>query len=165
MTSQSEKYNLAMSGEYFVAAQLQRLGVAALVTYGNAKRADVIAFTGTSDRVVVVEVKTTRKPQWVVGKSVPIGSKKPWVFVYLPENIKEPPRFFVLTQSQLHAILSPLEKEYFQRYKEKHGIEYGDKPGVVNISRKLIEGYENKWGAIIEQFHERPTLKEREVFQ
>jgi hypothetical protein len=58
-TNQPEKYHLAMAGEYFVAAQLQRLGVSASVTYGNAKRADVVAFSESSDRVVEVEVKTT----------------------------------------------------------------------------------------------------------
>ena len=57
----TEKYHLAMAGEYFVAAQLQRLGLMASITYGNAKRADVIVFSESSDRVVVVEVKTTRK--------------------------------------------------------------------------------------------------------
>ena len=55
----TEKYHLAMAGEYFVAAQLQRLGLMASITYGNAKRADVIAFSESSDRVVVVEVRTT----------------------------------------------------------------------------------------------------------
>jgi hypothetical protein len=151
MASQSDKYHLAMSGEYFVAAQLQRLGVSASVTYGNAKSADVVAFMGTSDRVVVVEVKTTRQPQWVVGGRVPAESTKPWVFVHLPENNKEPPRFFVLTQSQLHAILAPLEAEYFKRYKDKHSVEYGDKPGVVNIRRNLLAEYENRWAVIIGQ--------------
>ena len=151
MPTQADKYHLAMSGEYFVAAQLQRLGISASVTYGNAKSADVIAFTGSSDRVVVVEVKTTRQPQWVVGGRVPAKSEKRWVFVHLPENSEEPPRFFVLTQSQLHAILAPLEAEYFRRYKEKHGVEYGEKPGVVNVSRKLLAAYENNWEAIIGQ--------------
>jgi hypothetical protein len=114
MSSQTEKYHLAMSGEYFVAAQIQRLGVSASVTYGNAKSADVIAFTGSSDRVVAVEVKTTRQRQWVVGAHIPAKSEKPWVFVHLPENSEEPPRFFVLTQSQLHAILAPQEAEYYR---------------------------------------------------
>lgn len=151
MPTQSEKYHLAMAGEYFVAAQLQRLQVAASVTYGNAKSADVVAFTNNSDRVAVIEVKTTRQPQWVVGSRVPAQSQKPWVFVYLPEQSEEPPRFFVLTQTQLHEILTPLEAEYERRYKEKHGVEYGDKPGVVNISRKLLENYENNWQAIVDQ--------------
>jgi hypothetical protein len=150
-TSQAEKYQLAMAGEYFVAAQLQRLGLLASVTYGNAKRADVVAFIEASDRVILVEVKTTRKPQWTFSGRISTKSEKPWVFVHLPENSEKPPRFFVLTQSQLHAILAPLDAEYCRRYIEKHGVEYGDKPWVVNISLKLLADHENKWGAIIEQ--------------
>lgn len=140
-----------MAGEFFVAAQLQRLGISASVTYGNAKSADVIAFIDNSDKAVVVEVKTTRQPRWVVGGRVPEKSSKPWVFVYLSDENNEPPRFFVLTQTQMHEILMPLEKEYFRKYKEKHGIEYGDKPGVVNLTRKSISIYENKWETILNQ--------------
>ncbi len=151
MSSQSDKYHLAMAGEYFVAAQLQRMQVGASVTYGNAKSADIVAFTGTSDRVVVIEVKTTRQPQWVVGGRVPPKSKKPWVFVQVPESANEAPRFFILTQSQLHEILGPIEAEYERRYKEKHGVEFGDRPGVVNINRKLLASYENNWSAILDQ--------------
>lgn len=151
MPTQAEKHHLAMSGEYFVAAQLQRLGVSASVTYGNAKSADVVAFTGGSDRVVVVEVKTTWQPQWVVGGRAPSKSEKPWVFVYLPGNSEESPKFFVLTQFQLHDILAPLEAAYFERYEEKHGKKYGDKPGVVNVSRRSLAAYENKREAIVVQ--------------
>lgn len=49
MSKQAVKYHLAMAGEYFVAAQLHRLGVSAAVTFGNAKTADVVAFHGISD--------------------------------------------------------------------------------------------------------------------
>lgn len=150
-TSQSEKYHLGMSGEYFVAAQLQRLGVSASVTYGNAKSADVVVFTEGSDRVVVVEVKTTRQTEWVVGGRTPAKSGKPWVFVHLPKDSEEPPKFFVLTQSKLHEILAPLDEEFNRKYKEKHKVEWGDKPGVVNISRKQLADHESKWGAIIDQ--------------
>ncbi len=147
MASQSEKYHLSMAGEFFVAAQLQRLQVAASVTYGNAKSADVVAFGGISDRAVVIEVKTTGQPEWVVGGRVPPPAEKPWVFVYLPTKSEEAPRFFILTQSQLYEILTPIDAEYARKYKEKHGVEYGDKPGVVNIAHK----FENNWSAILAQ--------------
>ena len=58
-TSQPEKYHLATAGEYFAAAKLQHLGLLASVTYVKAKRADAIAFSETSDRAVLVEVRTT----------------------------------------------------------------------------------------------------------
>lgn len=150
-TSQSERYHLAMAGEYFVAAQLQRLGLSASVTYGNAKRADVCVFTDTSDRVVVIEVKTTGKPQWTFSGRISTKSQKPWVFVHLSEKSHEPPRYFVLTQSDLYSILAPMDTEYSRKYKEKHGSEYGDKAWIVNISHKLLSNYENNWEAIISQ--------------
>ena len=147
----TEKYHLAMAGEYFVAAQLQRLGLSASITYGNAKRADVVAFSESSDRVVVVEVKTTRQPKWTFSGRIATKSDKPWVFVYLPEDSEDPPRFFVLTQSDLYAILAPLDEEYCRKYKEKHGFEFGDKIWIVNIDKELLKDHENKWGAIIDQ--------------
>lgn len=150
-TNQTEKYHLGMSGEYFVAAQLQRFGLSASVTYGNAKRADVVAFTESSDRVVVIEVKTTRQPEWTFSGRISTKSEKPWVFVHLPVKDEEPPRFFVLTQSDLFNILDPIAVEYCRKYKEKHGREFDEKSGVNNISRELLAGYENNWGAIIDQ--------------
>ena len=45
MKSQQRKYNLSLAGDFFVAAELQRRGVMASVTYGNAKKADVVAFS------------------------------------------------------------------------------------------------------------------------
>jgi len=157
--SQAMKYHLAMAGEYFVAAQLQRLQVFASVTYGNAKSADVIAFTKDSDRVVVIEVKTTQNPKWVVGGRIPEKSNKPWVFVSLNEDTEVSPEFFILTQEELHLLLAPLEKEYFRKYLEKHGVEYGDKPGVVNISRSMLEPYKNCWSVIKDQLVSRLETK------
>ena len=147
----TEKYHLAMAGEYFVAAQLQRLGLSASITYGNAKRADVIAFSEFSDRVVVVEVKTTRQSKWTFSGRITTKSDKPWVFVHLPEVSEDPPRFFVLTQSDLYAILAPLDEEWCRGYKERHGFEFGDRIWIVNIDKVLLKNHENKWGAIIEQ--------------
>jgi hypothetical protein len=154
-TRQTEKYHLAMAGEFFVAAQLQRLGLLASITYGNAKSADVVVFKDGSDRVVVIEVKTTKQPQWTFGGRISTESKKPWVFVQLPEDCDQPPKFFVLTQSELFAILAPLDEEWCAGFKAKHGREFDEKSWVTNISSKLLQdnGHENKWGAIIDQLH------------
>ena len=153
MPSQSEKYHLAMAGEYFVAAQLQRLQVVASVTYGNAKRADVVTFSEYSDRAVVIEVKTTQRYQWVVGGKVPDKSNKPWVFVHLPISVNEPPSFYIIKQTDLHEIIAPLSQKYRQNFFEKHGQEYGERPGVINISRVLLESNKCKdnWNVILDQ--------------
>lgn len=149
MASQADKYNKAMAGEFFVAAQLQRLGAAASVTYGNAKRADVIAIGKESGKAVLVEVKTSSAGRWPVGRVVPPPSQQPWVFVHLPEKSTEPPEFFILTQAELHAALAPKEQAYLERYKQRHGEEYGDKPGVAAANRKDLEPFINEWETIM----------------
>jgi hypothetical protein len=110
MSTQAQKYSLAVAGEFFVAAQIYRLGARASVTYGNAKRADVVAVGQTSGKAAVIEVKSSSAGRWPVGSRVPPPSKQLWVFVHLPHNASEAPEYFVLTQHQLHQVLAPVEQ-------------------------------------------------------
>jgi len=151
MSKQAQKYHLSLAGEFYVAAELQRRGISAAVTYGNAKNADVIAFSLSGEKAVVVEVKSTSQSKWVVGGTVPLPSSKPWVFVHMPTDQSASPAFFVLLQSELHEILAPEEADYFRKFKEKHGEEYGNRPGVVNLQRHQAEPFKNAWEKILGQ--------------
>ena len=151
MSKQEQKYHLSLAGEFFVAAELQRRGISAAVTYGNAKCADVVAFSVSGEKAVVIEVKSTSQSRWVVGGRSPVASPKPWVFVYLPIDQSEAASYYVVLQSELHDILAPLDIEYNRKFKEKHGVEYGDRPGVVNFTRAQAEPFKNAWEKIISQ--------------
>ncbi|MEZ9198594.1 hypothetical protein [Shewanella sp. 10N.286.54.B9] len=149
MSTQQEKYHKGMSGEYAVASELHRRNISAAVTFGNYKSADVIAFNSSSDRTAIIEVKTTSNPKWVVGGSpIPERSDRPWVFVHMPSNLKQPPRYFILLQHELHDLLKPIEDEYYKKYEVKHGKPYGDKSGVVNFSLHQAEQFEDQWEKI-----------------
>jgi hypothetical protein len=151
MTTQAEKYHASMAGEFFVAAQLQRLQVYASVTYGNAKNADVIAFSHGTGKAVVVEVKASTKGRWRVGSRPPAPSEQPWVFVHLPSKLDESPEFFVMTQKDIHDLLDPINKEFLEKYKKKHGVDYGDKPGFAAMTKKLAlqNDFKDNWNAIL----------------
>jgi hypothetical protein len=151
ISRQTQKYHLSLAGEFFVAAELQRRGVSAAVTYGNAKSADVVAFSVSGEKAVVIEVKSTSQPTWVVGGFTPPPSPKPWVFVYLPVDQLEAPSYYVVLQWELHDILTPLDAEYRRGFKERHGVEYGDRRGVVNFTRVQAESFRNAWEKIIDQ--------------
>lgn len=148
-TKQETKYSKSIAGEFFVAAQLQRLGIFASITYGNAKRADVVAFSSSGDKFVIIEVKSTSQQKWKVGSRVPLSSEQPWVFVHLPEKLEEAPSFFILTQAEIHEILNPIEIEYQRRYKEKHGEEYGNRPGFTAITVEQVRAHKDKWNKIM----------------
>jgi hypothetical protein len=120
MPTQAEKYAVAMAGEHYVAAELLRRGVAAAVTMGNAKRADVIAIDHTTTRAVVIEVKSSPNKEWIVGSEPPVTSEQPWVFVHVPSDFS-PPRYFILTASEIRDILLPGHEAYCKRYECKYG--------------------------------------------
>lgn len=149
MSRQDDKYHLSLAGEFYVAAELQRRGIAAAVTYGNAKKADVVAFS-SGRYAVAIEVKSTPGQRWVVGGSVPQPSRDPWVFVHIPADALDPPSFFVFTQKQLFGVLHPVDVEYRRKYRVKHGQEYGDRRGVVNLSRQEAEPFKDRWETIID---------------
>jgi len=53
--------------------------VNAAVTYGNAKKADVVAVEGGS--ACAIEVKTTQEARWVIGGTAPEPGNSIWVLV------------------------------------------------------------------------------------
>jgi len=59
---------VGVSGEYFVAAELSRLGFVASVTLRNTKGIDIIATNADASRSVGISVKTNRgrKKDWMV---------------------------------------------------------------------------------------------------
>jgi hypothetical protein len=150
VSRQEAKYHLSLAGEFYVAAELQRRGIAATVTYGNAKKADVLAFSG-GNIAVAIEVKSTPSSRWVVGGAVPPPSPAPWVFVHVPPEATKPPAFFVLTQAELFEILHPLDLAYRRNYLAKHKEEYGDRRGVVNLSAKQAEPFRDHWTTIVDR--------------
>ena len=111
---QQRKHNLGIAGEYFVTAELTRRGIHASMTYGNAKKADVIAFSPEKNNCVVIEVKTTGQKSWVVGGKLPEKSDLVWVFVLLIDN--DSPRYFILTGEQLNTVLTPQDCRYVRPY-------------------------------------------------
>ncbi len=149
MGTQQVKYHLSIAGEFFVAAQLHRLGIHASVTYGNAKKTDIVVMAKDGSKAVMVEVKTTSQSKWIIGSHVPEESKALWVLVHIPEDDNTAaPEFYIMTQDEMRKILLPLHVAYNKKYLEKHGVEYGDKPGVVALTRTAIESHRDAWEKI-----------------
>lgn len=111
MSKQDRKLHLGLAGEYFVAAELQRRGITASITFGNDKKADVIAFSLSSQKALSVEVKTTMEDKWVLGGYVPSDAPerrdKLWVFVRIPKDLETGPDYYVLTEKDQLTPLCP----------------------------------------------------------
>lgn len=135
-TRQARKHSIGMAGEFLVAGELLRRGLMAAVTYGNAKRADVVAFH--EGRSTTVEVKSTSESRWVLGGSLPEDSSSLWVLVHLPVDEAKAPEYFVLTSAELRGLVRPGYDSYMERYRQKHGKEYSG-AGVVSVQREQID--------------------------
>ena len=156
--SQQEKYSLNLAGEFYVAAELNRRGIFASVTYGAAKNADVLAFDQQSRQTAVIEVKTTARPnkKWITGRHSidknSIHSQLFWVLVLIPsrEELDNAPRFFVFTSKELVEKVSENHDAYRTRYQEKHGISFQDNEGVYSFSLHEAEAMqaEGQWAKI-----------------
>ena len=145
-TSQSQKYSISLSGEFFVTAELLRRGVMAAVTYGNAKKADVVAVSGS--HAVKIEVKTSQTGRWALGSSPPSAETAPiWVLVRMPEDLNMPPRFHVLTAEDLLTAIAIRDVPFHQRYRDKHGKEFEGR-GVYNVVEAEIAAHAGRWDKI-----------------
>jgi hypothetical protein len=79
------------AGEYFVCAELCRIGYLALLTPKNNPLFDVVASKQDGSRSVVIQVKTRsiRNTQgWKLGKDITIKKNNPYLFVALV-NLEE----------------------------------------------------------------------------
>jgi hypothetical protein len=150
MTAQSRKHTLGLAGEFLVAGELLRRGLHASVTYGNAKKADVVVLSKSRRNAMVIEVKTTSQATWVVGGTLPNQDDELWIFVHLPTSENEPPRYFVLTSTELHSIVFAEYDAYLERYRKRNGGEFSGNP-VHNLSLKQALTFEGMWQKVLER--------------
>jgi hypothetical protein len=150
-STQKDRIFLNMAGEFAVASELNRRHVLASVTYGASKAADIFALSERMQRVVRIEVKTTDKKQWPLGKHIITSSQPPdvfWVLVYLPPP-NQPPKFFVFSAQEIHEIWRKNTSEFERRYEDKHGHKYDQSLGVPNVKfDDLVLPYEGQWDKI-----------------
>jgi DNA primase large subunit len=151
--SQAAKYHLSLAGEYFVAAELNRRGIRAAVTFGNAKSADVIASSPLGLKSIAIEVKSARGAAWVIGSTVPPPSKQPWVFVHVPSEPTDAVTYYILLQSELHEILTKKAAEYLRSFRERRGREFDKRP-VWDFKRSEATAFEGLWGKVLDQLRD-----------
>ena len=140
MSKQDIKYTTGLAGEFLVAGELLRRGISAAVTYGNAKKADILAINGS--KALSLEVKTTSKSSWLIGNKIPDAADKLWVLVYLPTNEAFSPEYYILTAKELHDLLMPIDAKWREGYRGRHGIEFTG-TGVVTLNKTLLSGVDH----------------------
>jgi hypothetical protein len=160
--SQEEKSFLNLAGEFAVASELNRRHVQASITYGTSKSADVFAVSEDARKIVRIEVKTTDKRKWPLGRRVTAEAQPSdmfWVLVKLPPPLNESgrddahrgthsPRYFVLSAREMHRVWRKGAEKYYKAYRLKHGREFDESVGVPNVFEKDVTAFEGEWDKI-----------------
>lgn len=158
MKTQISKSQLSQFGEFSVAAELNRRGFSATVTYGNMKNTDVVAFSDHG-HYAVIEVKTSSTSGFVTGitpEKAKIKRKNVfWVLISVRQDREEAkPRFFILSDAEIKKIQMDSDQIYLDGYVSRHGKEFTGK-GVPSFAIKKIEKHEGCWDKI-DTFLEKP---------
>ena len=88
-----------VAGVYFVAAEMSRLGLIALVTVRNTKGVDILASSDDAQRFVGVEVKTVQgsRTEWLISKGVEeLKDAANRVFVFVALNERGSPSYYIV---------------------------------------------------------------------
>lgn len=100
---------LALAGEFLVVGELLRRRIEAAFIYGNAKVSTVVA---KNEAVTIpLKINATRDAQWDVHFNSSPNENSVLVLVNLPRGNRSPVEFFVLTESDLQAVIKPKHEQ------------------------------------------------------
>lgn len=130
-----EKQQTGIAAEYYVAAELSRLGYDVTVTFGNTKSIDLLVHK--NEEVFVVQVKgiqQTKSICWNLNKTK-IANKPKIIFVLVnlhTNDEKAKPEFFILTQPEAMELFKDTPKAgrdrtYLDYKKLKAAVKYQDR--------------------------------------
>jgi hypothetical protein len=149
--SHESKSFLNLAGEFLVAGELNRRKIAASITYGSSKQADIFAFSKDRMKLARVEVKATDKKSWLVGtRSLSRRNTRDgifWVLVQFSRWRKDPPLFYVLSGHEISQVARQHQNEYRRRHREQHGHDYAEN-SVPSVSPKDLTEHLGCWSKI-----------------
>lgn len=128
--SSPDRNSTHLAGEYFVAAELYRLGYSVGMTIGNAKAIDILAEKyGKTTCVQVKAIRSKKSGGWPMMRN---NVKRGVIYVFVLLN--EPPsrpEYFVATAKEVRPKV--------QQYKTR---------GIVNHSRFRSQLFQERWDKI-----------------
>jgi len=140
---------IGISGEYFVMAELTRMGYVASLTSKNTKAIDLIISDKTGQRFASIQVKASNNPvqkTWKLGKGVEsnISSNLYYVFVNLNKGA-EPSYYIVPSKYVAYRVKQDYEKWYNTPGKKKQQRNETDMRTFTFVDREEADQYRNAW--------------------
>ena len=133
-----------VSGEYFVAAELSRLGYIASITLRNTRGVDILCSNSDASKHVSIQVKTSKESGniWMLNKKSEEYFSPNHFYVFVTLNGKEQPKFFIVP-SKIVANHTKSSHQKWLKGKSKTGKKHKDTSLRKFWDREEI--YLNRW--------------------
>lgn len=162
MPNAKDKTSRGNSSQFFVAGELCRRGLVAVVTLGNTPNTDILCSNSEGTKFVHIQVKT-----FVPGsRTVTVGKKAErfygdnfiWVFsgIALPES-EEPNEYYVIPSALVSKNVSEAHRRWLSELGKKGNVRQDSNvrtialPPCRSFNDWDISEYKNRWDIIIEK--------------
>lgn len=134
-----------ISGEYYIAGELSRLGYIASLTLKNTKGVDILTTNRDGTKIALIQVKTSTKKDWLLDKKAEnfVGFNLYYVFVKLDSEGK-PSKYYVVPSNEVANYVTKSHRKWLATPGRK-GQEHKDTPMRIFCIEENDERYLNKW--------------------
>ena len=129
-----------VSGEYFVAAELSRMGYIASITLRNTKGVDILASSADGARSAGIQVKTNRgsRRAWVLNRKAEEYQAPNLFYVFVNLNGGQPPDFYIVPSKMVATQVSTGHAKWLAT-PGRRGQPHKDNP------MRMFGDKENRW--------------------
>ena len=136
---------VGVSGEYFVAAELSRLGFVASVTLRNTRGIDIVATNANASRSVGIQVKTNRgkKKVWVLDQKAEDYQSEILFYVFVTLNGRDQrPDYHVVPSGMVASFITKNHREWLAQPNRAGGAHRDNR---IRNFRDVTEEYLGRW--------------------
>ena len=141
---ESNNISIGNSGEYFVAAELERRGYTAAVPMSNTKDFDILAINRATYKQIAIQVKTTQYKQkkWVLNKKSENLFAPHIKYILVTLNWLSEPEYHIVPSEYLAETVYKTHKEWLETPGKK-GQPHNDNP--TRIFKDENDEFLNRW--------------------
>ena len=134
-----------ISGEYFVAGELSRLGYIASLTLKNTKGVDILVTDNNGKKHALIQVKTTKHKDWLLSKKAEnfVGFTLYYVFVKLDTG-GNPIKYYIVPSNDVANYVTKSHRKWLET-PGKQGQKHNDSTMRTFCIDEDDEKYLNRW--------------------
>lgn len=143
-TGRLNKILTGVAGEYFVAAELSRLGYVASLTLRNTRGIDVLASNADATKTVGIQVKANSegKRHWILSDKAETDTAENLFYVFVNLNGNDAPDYFIVPRVEVAKYVMKTHRAWLAAPGRNGSVRQDSK---VRVFRDPDEKYRNAW--------------------